>query len=221
MHPWFVWIYWINPLTYGFEALLANEFKDQMIPCANNHLIPNYLPEYQNSAFQACAGIGGARPGATVVSGEEYLASLSYSSSHIWRNVGILLAYLVFFVGLTIVFTLGWDDASGSSGALVVPREMQKVTRMPASTDVEAQASEKQLERNATREEVDTRQNGLAANLLRNTSIFTWRNLSYVVKTPSGDRKLLENVNGYVKPGMLGALMGSSGAGKVSPHELS
>lgn len=24
MHPWFVWIYWINPLAYGFEALMAN-----------------------------------------------------------------------------------------------------------------------------------------------------------------------------------------------------
>lgn len=24
MHPWFVWIYWINPLAYGFESLMAN-----------------------------------------------------------------------------------------------------------------------------------------------------------------------------------------------------
>lgn len=24
MHPWFVWIYWIDPLAYGFEALMAN-----------------------------------------------------------------------------------------------------------------------------------------------------------------------------------------------------
>lgn len=24
MHPWFVWIYWINPLAYGFEALMAS-----------------------------------------------------------------------------------------------------------------------------------------------------------------------------------------------------
>ncbi|KAJ5400565.1 hypothetical protein N7465_011054 [Penicillium sp. CMV-2018d] len=32
----------------------------------------------------------------------------------------------------------------------------------------------------------------------------------------SGDRVLLDNVQGYVKPGMLGALMGSSGAGKTT-----
>jgi hypothetical protein len=34
-------------------------------------------------------------------------------------------------------------------------------------------------------------------------------------QTPSGDRVLLDNVHGWVKPGMLGALMGSSGAGKT------
>jgi ABC-type multidrug transport system permease subunit len=28
MHPWFVWIFWINPMAYGFEALLGNEFHD-------------------------------------------------------------------------------------------------------------------------------------------------------------------------------------------------
>ncbi|KAL2810634.1 ABC-2 type transporter-domain-containing protein [Aspergillus granulosus] len=31
MHPWFVWIFWINPMAYGFEALLGNEFYDQVI----------------------------------------------------------------------------------------------------------------------------------------------------------------------------------------------
>lgn len=36
------------------------------------------------------------------------------------------------------------------------------------------------------------------------------------MKTPNGDRTLLDNVHGYVKPGMLGALMGSSGAGKTT-----
>lgn len=55
-------------------------------------------------------------------------------------------------------------------------------------------------------------------DLLQTKSIFTWRNLTYTVKNAdgSGDRKLLDNVEGYVKPGMLGALMGSSGAGKTT-----
>ncbi|KAH8730783.1 ABC-2 type transporter-domain-containing protein [Phaeosphaeriaceae sp. PMI808] len=27
MHPWFSWLRWINPMQYGFEGLLANEFS--------------------------------------------------------------------------------------------------------------------------------------------------------------------------------------------------
>ena len=52
--------------------------------------------------------------------------------------------------------------------------------------------------------------------LIQNTSVFTWRDLTYTVKTSGGDRVLLDSVNGFIKPGTLGALMGSSGAGKVS-----
>jgi ABC-type multidrug transport system ATPase subunit len=46
--------------------------------------------------------------------------------------------------------------------------------------------------------------------------VFTWKNLVYTVKTPTGDRVLLDHIYGWVKPGMLGALMGSSGAGKTT-----
>jgi ABC-type nitrate/sulfonate/bicarbonate transport system ATPase subunit len=194
---------------------MSNEFTGQTIPCVNNNLIPNYLPQYQNAANQACAGVGGARPGATTVNGDDYLASLSYSASHIWRNVGILFAWWFLFVGLTIFFTLKWDDAAGSGGSLLIPREnKQKVPRAIVATDEEAQGNEKAPRVDGANEKTD--ETDLSANLIRNTSVFTWRNLSYVVKTPSGDRTLLDKVHGYVKPGMLGALMGSSGAGKTT-----
>ncbi|KAF1833952.1 ABC transporter [Decorospora gaudefroyi] len=216
MHPWFVWIYWINPLSYGFESLMANEFTGQTIPCVNNNLIPNYLPQYHNAENQACAGVGGAELGATTVSGDAYLASLSYSKSHIWRNVGILFAWWILFVGLTIFFTLQWDDVAGSGGALLIPRENKhKVPRTVRPADEEAQADEK-IPRMDGVDERATASQDLGASLMRNTSVFTWRNLSYIVKTPSGDRTLLDKVHGYVKPGMLGALMGSSGAGKTT-----
>ena len=216
MHPWFVWIYWIDPMSYGFEALMANEFKGTTIPCMYDNLVPNYLPEYSDASHQSCAGIAGAAPGATSLTGEQYLQSLSYSPSHIWRNVGILFAWWIFFVGLTIFFTLRWDDAAGSSGALLIPREnAKKVTHLPG--DEEAQVTEKATHTNTSdRNDANANQNQPGGDLMRNTSVFTWRNLTYIVPTPSGDRTLLDNVHGYVKPGMLGALMGSSGAGKTT-----
>ena len=45
---------------------------------------------------------------------------------------------------------------------------------------------------------------------------FTWSRLSYTVPIKGGQRQLLNDVWGYVKPGSLTALMGASGAGKTT-----
>lgn len=238
MHPWFVWIYWINPLAYGFEALMGNEFHNQVIPCVNNNLIPNFLPQYADTTHQACSGVRGAAPYATSVSGDDYLASLSYSASHIWRNVGILFAWWALFVIVTIYFTLRWDSAVEAGANTVVPREYRNEVALAQTGDEEAQSEKVPQGLNSTSESTltdggadvnNTTERSTAPSekrasssdlvnqqLVRNTSVFTWRNLTYTVKTPDGDRVLLDNVHGYVKPGMLGALMGSSGAGKTT-----
>jgi ATP-binding cassette, subfamily G (WHITE), member 2, SNQ2 len=49
--------------------------------------------------------------------------------------------------------------------------------------------------------------------MVRSTKTLTWENLNYHVPTPSGPLRLLHDINGYVKPGTLTALMGASGAG--------
>lgn len=46
--------------------------------------------------------------------------------------------------------------------------------------------------------------------------IFTWRDVSYNIPVKEGDRTLLDHVSGWVKPGTLTALMGTSGAGKTT-----
>ena len=45
---------------------------------------------------------------------------------------------------------------------------------------------------------------------------FTWERVNYIVPVPGGERLLLHDVYGYVKPGTLTALMGASGAGKTT-----
>ncbi|SMR54650.1 unnamed protein product [Zymoseptoria tritici ST99CH_3D1] len=211
MHPWFVWIYWIDPLAYGFEALMGNEFSNQVIPCANNNLVPNG-PGYADSAFQACTGVRGAPRGSTIVTGEQYLDSLSYSPSNVWRNFGVLWAWWLLFVALTIYFTSNWSQVSGNSGFLVIPREKAKKAAH-LMNDEEAQPAGMSEKKTAEDKEKD---GNVDSQLIRNTSVFTWKGLTYTVKTPTGDRVLLDDVKGWVKPGMLGALMGSSGAGKTT-----
>lgn len=50
----------------------------------------------------------------------------------------------------------------------------------------------------------------------RQTSIFHWQDVCYDIKIKGQPRRILDNVNGWVKPGTLTALMGVSGAGKTT-----
>ncbi|KAJ5741524.1 hypothetical protein N7533_010933 [Penicillium manginii] len=215
MHPWFVWFFWINPMAYAFEALLANEFHDQVIPCVGPFLVPNgegYSPE--TGGGQACTGVRGAPPGAISVTGDQYLASMSFSHSNLWRNFGILCAWYVFFVAMTVFFTSRWKQRGEGGRGLLIPREKQKNVSKALAADEESQAVKKPSENSGS--DSENSDATIDYQLVNNTSVFTWKNLTYTVKTPHGDRVLLDNVQGFVKPGTLGALMGSSGAGKTT-----
>ncbi|KAL6232486.1 hypothetical protein BDW75DRAFT_247119 [Aspergillus navahoensis] len=207
MHPWLGWIFWINPLAYGFEALLATEFHQKRIDCVAANLIPSG-PEYTNRDHMACSGVAGALRGATSVTGEQYLDALSYSHSHVWRNFGILWAWWALFVAVTIVFTIQWTDGSTGS-SMLLPYEKRKHYRT-AEDEESLQNSSSGVDQSSEKNAMND------MNLVRNTSIFTWQNLSYTVKVPTGERVLLNNIYGWVEPGSLTALMGSSGAGKTT-----
>ncbi|KAG9198614.1 hypothetical protein G6514_009790 [Epicoccum nigrum] len=207
---WFVWIFWINPMSYAYEAVLGNELEGGIFPCVGPNLVPSGPGYEQVLGGQSCAGIGGALPGASLVTGEQYLSSFSFNTSHKWRNFGIICAWWLFFVVVVIIFTSSWKEVGEGGRGLLIPREKQRKTLQALKIDEESQVNEKpDFVSGSTDPEIQ-------GELIHNTSIFTWKNLTYKVKTPSGERTLLENVQGYVKPGMLGALMGSSGAGKTT-----
>ncbi|KAB8228243.1 ABC-2 type transporter-domain-containing protein [Aspergillus alliaceus] len=221
MHPWFGWLYWLNPVAYAFDALMSNEFRGQDISCTGGNLIP-HGESYANvsTAHQSCAGVRGAVPGFASLTGEQYLGALSYSDTHIWRNFGILWAWWIFYVTLTVGATMLWKSPSESGAQLLIPREKLAHHLRRGADDEESQAVEKGFSSPKDQEQSDGSK-PLAtptneAQLVKNTSIFTWKNLTYTVKTPCGPRVLLDNIQGWVKPGMLGALMGASGAGKTT-----
>ncbi|CAG8891148.1 unnamed protein product [Penicillium egyptiacum] len=212
MKNWFLELYYTNPFAYAFQAAMSNEFHGRHIPCVGNNLIPSG-PGYEDvgAENQACAGVGGALPGANYVTGDQYLGSLHYKHSQMWRNFGVVWGWWGFFAILTIIFTSYWKAGAGSGSSLLIPREKLK-QHCAAVSDEEAQNNEKTTAREPSDKPVEVDDE----NLNQNTSIFTWKNLTYTVQTPTGDRVLLDNIHGWVKPGMLGALMGSSGAGKTT-----
>lgn len=208
---WFVELYYANPMAYAFQAGLTNEFHDTTMPCVGGGLIPHGAG-YNDSNYQSCAGVQGAERGAIYVTGDNYLAALHWKHSQLWRNFGVVWGWWTFFVGIAVVSTCMWRAGGAGSSSLLIPRE--KMKHFQHRIDEETQSPGNKESHNNNPITVDDSQN--ETGLLRNTSVFTWKNLVYTVKTPSGDRVLLDNIYGWVKPGMLGALMGSSGAGKTT-----
>ncbi|KAH9203103.1 ABC-2 type transporter-domain-containing protein, partial [Leptodontidium sp. 2 PMI_412] len=144
MHPWFVWIYWINPLSYAYNALLSNEFHDKLLSCVGPNLVPNG-PGYGSSANQACTGVRGARLGATSLTGEEYLDSLKYSHSDLARNIGIVWCFWFLYLVVTIVFTSRWAETAPRSGQLLVPRKLTKKPVRSSPQDEEARGNDEKI----------------------------------------------------------------------------
>ncbi|KAF4336765.1 ATP-binding protein multidrug cassette transport [Fusarium beomiforme] len=217
MHPWFGWLRWINWIQYGFECLMANEFAYLTLQCEPPYLVPqgpNVRPQNQGCT------LAGAQPGSTRVSGAAYIQeSFTYTRAHLWRNFGFLWAFFIFFVFLT---ALGMElmKPNVGGGAITVfkrgqvPKKVEEsiATGGRAKQDEEAGRSDP-VTNNAERTKSDEQ---LTQEVAKNETVFTFQNINYTIPYEKGERKLLDNVQGYVRPGKLTALMGASGAGKTT-----
>ncbi|KAK2758216.1 hypothetical protein FQN54_004060 [Arachnomyces sp. PD_36] len=205
--PWFSWIRWINPIYYTFEALVANEFHGRRFECSQ--FVPAY-PDLSGDSF-ICAARGGVA-GERTVSGDDYIYSqYRYTYDHLWRNFGILVAFWIFFTTVYLVATEINSATSSKAEFLVfrrgrVPAHMRNFEKNQGDTSpVNGALTEKPQEAAPN-----------ASAIPEQHSIFTWRNVSYDIPVKEGQRRLLDNVSGWVKPGTLTALMGVSGAGKTT-----
>jgi ABC-type glutathione transport system ATPase component len=164
----------------------------------------------------------GAVPGETFVSGDAHIGeAYSYYATNKWRNVGIIIAMTI--VNYTLCFiTSEYVSAKKSKGEILVFRrgfvpkhahvnqiaddlEARSLPRGPVTKIVETPDG---YER--SKERVDGELQS------RSTSIFHWRNVCYDIKIKDKPRRILDSVDGWVKPGTLTALMGVSGAGKTT-----
>lgn len=216
MHPWFGWLRWVNWIQYGFECLMANEFAYLTLQCEPPYLVPqgpNARPQNQGCT------LAGASPGSTSVSGAAYIQeSFTYTRSHLWRNFGFLWAFFIFFVFLT---ALGMEHMKPNvgGGAITVFKRGQVPKKVEESIATGGRAKgDKQDEESGRRDPVA---NGdaertksdeqITQEVAKNETVFTFQNINYTIPFEKGERKLLNDVQGYVRPGKLTALMGASG----------
>jgi ATP-binding cassette subfamily G (WHITE) protein 2 (SNQ2) len=219
MKVWLAWLRWLNPIQYCFESLMVNEFDGLDIVCVSPNLIPS--GPSVDPRFQSCT-VQGSRPGASSVSGREYLeVSFGFRKSHLWRNLGIILAFLVFFVGVTALGMEAQGPSQGSSGATIFKRDQTPRKKRMMQEDVEEDEDSDDYhsefdpgEKQYSKEYAETVRPPSSGDDAQST--FTWQNVEYTIPYEEGMRRLLHNVQGYVMPGKLTALMGSSGAGKTT-----
>lgn len=218
MLGWCRWINYIDPLAYAFEAVMVNEFHNRNYTCTSfvpSTDIPGYTDADVGPLNHVCSAIG-AVEGQNYINGDAYINSaFSYYQSHKWRNIGIIIAFIVFFL-CTYMLTAEFISEKKSKGEVLVFRLGHKPAFI-SEQKVDAEGGKSMggpvtVARNVEHSDSEKE----AAFIQKQTSVFHWKDVCYEVKIKSETRQILDHVDGWVKPGTLTALMGVSGAGKTT-----
>lgn len=132
------------------------------------------------------------------------------------QNFGITLAFGVGFLAAYLIITEFKSKLDETRSVLTFKRGTTQIqASTPPSDDVEAVAPTAANPANDLRPDGKKAETALAT-AEKMTDKFSWEGLNYKVPVSGGgERRLLNNISGYVVPGKLTALMGESGAGKV------
>ncbi|KAH9948182.1 ABC-2 type transporter-domain-containing protein [Amylocystis lapponica] len=229
MKRWLFWIYYVNPISYVWGACMENEFMRVDLTCNGNYVVPRNPPGMSiypdNLGPNQVCTLYGASTGSDIVQGRRYIdIGYGISVSDLWRrNFLVLVGFFFLFQFAQVLLVEYFPNYYGESGALVYNKENADTRarnaalreRRTMNAEKAKQAIQKlsgdNSEKNAEKAESDTSEGAGFES-----KSFTWENINYHVPVAGGNRRLLHDVKGYVKPGTLTALMGSSGAGKTT-----
>ncbi|XP_072993189.1 ABC transporter G family member 38-like [Typha latifolia] len=236
---WWIWVYWISPVPYGYNALVINEMFA-------SRWMNKFAPD-------------GRRLGVAILENFNVFPDRSWY----WIGAGALLGFTVFF---NLLFTLSLIclNPTGKPQAIVAEEEVQEKDaskkenngssvsegRMGTSKEFVSQNLPPQNGKTTTLEMMlrhfrsrspSISQNGLSWEMYTNAATkiaarrgmvlpftplaMSFNKINYFVDMPmemkeqgvTEDRlQLLREVSGAFRPGVLTALMGISGAGKTT-----
>lgn len=168
------WINYIDPITYGFEAMMINEFHGRNYTCSR--FVPEGLGYTDEN--QVCSAVV-AVTGQGWVNGDSYIESaFEYKSPHMWRNIGIVAGFFVLFTSTYLLATDLVSSKKSKGEVLVFPRgKSSKILSKSVTKDLEKADQDAVLVANG-----NTGQQSTPHGLVKQTSLFQWQDVSYDIK---------------------------------------
>jgi ATP-binding cassette subfamily G (WHITE) protein 2 (PDR) len=119
------------------------------------------------------------------------------------RNLGIMIALMIFGCAVYL-FATEFISAKKSKGEVLLFRR-GRVPDLALQADAEANVDDRVNTETALAREKTVPD--APASIPKPTAVFHWDGASYDIKIKGGPRRLLDDVDGWVKPGTLTALM--------------
>lgn len=212
MLGWSRWMNYIDPIAYGFESLIVNEFEGRKFPCLEDYFIPAG-PSYATAGkFNKICSQKGAKAGQDFISGNDYfIDSFQYATSHKWRNLGIMFGFMMFFMATYLIGTEYISESKSKGEVLLFRRGHAAKKPRRALDDIEMSSMTPTGKTDGSPSDAQA-----AAGIQRQTAVFHWQDVCYDINIKKEERRILDHVDGWVKPGTCTALMGVSGAGKTT-----
>ncbi|XP_062171942.1 ABC transporter G family member 31 [Alnus glutinosa] len=194
--PWAVWAFWLSPLSYGQNAISVNEFTA--------------------TRWMERSALGNNTVGYNILNSH----SLPTQDYWYWLGVGALLLYAILFNNM-VTLALAFLNPLQKAQTVVIP--LDATEESSALDDRGGQGSD--LSPTSARE--GRKKKGMILPFQPLT--MTFHNVNYFVDMPKEMRvkgitekklQLLSNVSGVFSPGVLTALVGSSGAGKTTMMDV-
>ncbi|CAI8499165.1 unnamed protein product [Pichia kudriavzevii] len=239
MYWWFKWFAYTNPILYAFEAMITMQFHNRRMECFPMSLIP-YGPGYENvnpRLNQVCGFVGASLSkikygGSNDVDGDIYIKlAYTYTFGHVWRNFGFMFIFIFGYLVINAIAVELYNPIPSSadkllfirnarvSGALVehfkqiAPADGEKIAEGDQEETGGANGTPLSFEKDMESQPPHTND---SFEGLGSSDIFCWRDVNYTVPYANTEKKLLDNIQGYVLPGTMTALIGESGAGKTT-----
>lgn len=191
----------MDPVAYAFESLMINEFSNRQFPC--NTFVPRGPGYDDSSENHVCSVVGGA-PRSQFVDGDAYInTAFSYYHSHLWRNLGILIGMIIAFCGVYLVAT-EFISAQRSRGEVLVFRRGHVPVQSKKDDEEESRISRPKTQDLVISKTISA--GDVPPSIQKQTATFHWDGVCYDIKVKGGIRRLLDDCDGWVKPGTLTAV---------------